>query len=97
MISALPLNVVPPLILPIFYIILELEFFVVFLEDVELGLLSYSSYEMKVIDFFENLIFKKEIIFSGLTIISTIAFFGLPLLIILIIFHHFKRIDIRVD
>jgi len=97
MISALTLNVVPSLILPIFYIILELEFFIVFLEDVELGLLSYSSYEMKVIDFFENLIFNKEIIFSGLTIISTIAFFGLPILIILIIFHHFKRIDIRVD
>ena len=97
MISALTLNVVPSLILPIFYIILELEFFVVFLEDVELGLLSYSSYEMKVIDFIENLIFNKEIIFSGLTIISTIVFFGLPILIILIIFHHFKRIDIRVD
>ncbi|KKM24306.1 hypothetical protein LCGC14_1606370, partial [marine sediment metagenome] len=97
MISALTLKVVPSLILPIFYIILELELFVVFLEDVELGLLSYSSYEMKVIDFFENLIFNKEVIFSGLTIIRTIVFFGLPILIILIIFHHFKRIDIRVD
>ncbi len=96
MISALTLNVVPSLILPIFYIIIEV-FFVVFLEDVELGLLSYSSYEMKVINFFKNVIFNKELIFNGLTIISTIVFFGLPILIILIIFHHFKRVDIRVD
>ena len=96
MISALTLKVVPSLILPIFYISIEV-FFVIFLEDVELGLLSYSSYEMKVIDFFENLIFNKEIIFSGLTIIRTIVFFGFPILIILIIFHHFKRVDIRVD
>ena len=72
-------------------------FFVVFLEDVELGLLCYSSYEMKVIDFIENLIFNNKLIFSSLTIITKIAFFGLPLLIILIIFHHFKRVDIRVD
>lgn len=96
MVSAFTLNVVPSLILPIFYIIIEI-FFVVFLEDIELGLLSYSSYEMKVIDFIENLIFNNKLIFSSLTIISIIAFFGLPLLIILIIFHHFKRVDIRVD
>ncbi len=96
MISALTQKVVPSLILPIFYIIIEI-FFVVFLVDVELGLLSYTSYEMKVIDFFENLIFNKEIIFSALTIISTIVFYGLPIVIILIIFHHFKWIDIRVD
>ncbi|MHA2009593.1 MAG: hypothetical protein ACW99E_23055 [Promethearchaeota archaeon] len=96
MISAFTQNEVPSFILPIFYIIIEV-FFVVFLVDVELGLLSYTSYEMKVIDFFENLIFKKEIIFSALTIISSIVFYGLPIVIILIIFHHFKRIDIRVD
>ena len=96
MISTLTLKVVPSLILPTFYIVIEI-FFVVFLVDVELGLLSYTSYEMKVINFFENLIFNKEIIFSGLIIISTMVFFGLPILIILIIFHHFKRIDIRVD
>ncbi|KKL74743.1 hypothetical protein LCGC14_2061820 [marine sediment metagenome] len=96
MISAFTLNVVPSLILPLFYIIIEV-LFIMLLEEVELELLSYSSYEMKVIDLFENLIFNKEIIFSSLTIISSIVFFGLPALIILIIFHHFKRIDIRVD
>ncbi|MFW9881371.1 MAG: hypothetical protein ACFFG0_50550, partial [Candidatus Thorarchaeota archaeon] len=96
MISALTLKVVPSLILPIFYIIIEV-FFVKFLEDVELGLLSYTSYEMSVIDFFENLIFDKEISSSGLIIIRTIVFFGSPILIILIIFQYFKRIDIRID
>lgn len=95
-ISAFTLKVVPSLLLPLFFIIIEI-FFVLFLEDLELGLLSYSSYEMKVINFFENLIFNTEIIFSGLTIIRTIVFFGLPILIILVIFHHFKQIDIRVD
>ncbi|NVM38370.1 MAG: hypothetical protein HWN81_22435 [Candidatus Lokiarchaeota archaeon] len=96
LISALTLKVVPSLILPLFYIIIEI-FFVVFLEDVELGLLSYTSYEMRVIEVFENMIFDKQITFSVPTIISTISFFGLPILIILVIFHHFKRIDIRVD
>ena len=92
MISALTRNVVLSFILPFFYIIIE-----TFLEDLELGLLSYSSYTVKVIYFFENLIFHEQIIFSSVTIICIIIFFGLPILIMLITFYAFKQLDIRVD
>ena len=92
MISALTRNILASFILPIFYIFIE-----VYLEDLELGLLSYSSYTIKVIYFFENLIFHEQIILSSIKIICIIAFFGIPILIILITFYSFKQQDLRID
>ncbi len=92
MISALTRNVVLSFILPFFYVTIEL-----FLEDLELGLLSYSSYTVKVINFFYNLIFYDKIVLSTVTIICIIVFFGLSILIMLITFYAFKQLDIRVD
>ncbi len=92
MISALTRNVVLSFILPVFYIIIE-----TFLEGFDLSLFSYSSYTVKVIYFFENLIFHEQIIFSSVTIICIITFFGLPILIMLITFYTFKQLDIRID
>ena len=92
MISALTRNVVLSFILPFSYVIIE-----TFLEDLELGLLSYSSYTVKVIYFFKNLIFYEKIVLSNVTIICIIVFFGLSILILLITFYAFKQLDIRVD
>ena len=92
MISALTQNTTLSFILPFFYIIIE-----TFLEDLELELLSYSSYLVNVVSFFENLIFNEQIIFSSVTVICIIIFFGLPILVMLITFYAFKQLDIRVN
>ena len=92
MISALTQNITLSFMLPFFYIIIEL-----FLEDLELELLSYSSYLVNVVYFFENLIFNEQIIFSSVTVISIFIFFGLPILVMLITFYAFKQLDIRVN
>lgn len=92
MISALTRKTFVSFVLPFFYLSITS-----FLEYYELELLSYNSYKMKVIFFFENLLFNEQIIFSIVKNISIIIFFGLPLLIILITFYSFKRLDIRID
>ncbi len=94
MISALTRNVSISFILPFFYLIIES-----FLEDLELELLSYSSYTVEVFRFFENLIFKFNgyFTFSSVTVICIVVFFGLPILVMLITFYAFKQLDIRVN
>lgn len=92
MISALTRKTFVSFVLPFFYLNITS-----FLEYYELELLSYNSYKTKVIFFFENLLFNEQIIFSIVKNISIIIFFGLPLLIILITFYSFKRLDIRID
>jgi len=92
MISALTQNITLSFILPFFYIIIE-----TFLVDLELELLSYSSYLVNVVYFFENLIFNEQIIFSIVTVICIIILFGLPILVMLITFYAFKQLDIRVN
>lgn len=92
MISALTQNITLSFILPFFYSIIEM-----FLEDLELELLSYSSYTVNVISFFENIIFNEQIIFSSVTVICIVVFFGLPILVMLITFYAFKQLDIRVN
>jgi len=92
MISALTRNTLVSFILPFFYISITS-----FLEYFELELLSYNSYKMTVISFFENFLFNKQIIFSIVKNISLIIFFGLPILIMLITFYCFKQLDIRID
>lgn len=92
MTSALTRNTFVSFILPFFYISVETN-----LEYFELGLLSYTSYQMKVISFFENFLFNEQIIVSIVKSFSIIMFFGLPLLIILITFYCFKQLDIRID
>ena len=94
MISALTRNVSISFILPLFYLIIES-----FLEDLELELLSYSSYTVEVFYFFENLIFKFNgyFTFSSVTVICIVVFFGLPILVMLITFYAFKQLDIRVN
>jgi len=92
MTSALTRNTLVSFILPFFYISITS-----FLEYYELGLLSYNSYKMKVISFFENFLFNEQIIFSIVKNISIIVFFGLPILIMLITFYSFKQLDIRID
>jgi len=92
MISALTRNTFVSFILPFFYISITS-----FLEYYELELLSYNSYKMIVISFFENFLFNEQIIFSIVKNISIIIFFGLPILIMLITFYSFKQLDIRID
>ena len=92
MISALTQNIVSSIFLPFLYIIVE-----PFLEGLELGLLSYNSYKIKVLYFFENIFFQEKIIFSNVTCISIVAIFGLPLLVILITFYAFNQLDIRIN
>ena len=92
MISALTRNTFVSFILPFFYISIE-----TYLENFELGLLSYTSYQRKVSSFFENFFFNEQIIFSIVKNISIIIFFGLPILIMLITFYSFKQLDIRID
>lgn len=92
MISALTRNTFVSFILPFFYISITS-----FLEYYELELLSYNSYKMKIISFFENFLFNEQIIFSIVKNISIIIFFGLPILIMLITFYSFKQLDIRID
>jgi len=94
MISALTHNVSISFILPFFYLIIES-----FLEDLELELLSYSSYTVEVFYFFENLIFKFNgyFTFSSVTVICIVVSFGLPILVMLITFYAFKQLDIRVN
>jgi len=92
MISALTRNTLVSFIVPFFYISIAS-----FLEFYELELLSYNSYKIKVISFFENFLFNEQIIFSIVKNISIIIFFGLPILIMLITFYCFKQLDIRID
>ena len=92
MISALTRNTFVSFILPFFYISITS-----FLEYYELELLSYNSYKMKIISFFENFLFNEQIIFSIVKNISIIVFFGLPILIMLTTFYVFKQLDIRID
>ncbi|KKM01119.1 hypothetical protein LCGC14_1797640 [marine sediment metagenome] len=92
MVSALTRKTFVSFILPFFYINITS-----FLEYYELELLSYNSYKMMVISFFENLLFNEQIVFSIVKNISLIIFFGLPILIILITFYGFKQLDIRID
>jgi len=92
MISALTRNVISSFFLPFLYLILN-----PFLEVLELGLLSYYSYKMKVFNFFRYMFFQEIIIFSNITAICIIAIFGLPIMIILITFYTFNQFDIRVD
>ncbi len=90
--SALTRNTFVSFILPFFYISIES-----FLVYYELGLLSYTSYQTKVISFFEYIFFSEQINFSIVKSISIIMFFGLPILIMLITFYCFKQLDIRTD
>ncbi len=90
--SALTRNTFVSFILPFFYISIE-----TYLENFELGLLSYTSYQRKVSSFFEYFFFNEQIILSIVKSFSIIVFFGLPILIMLITFYSFKQLDIRID
>ena len=92
MISALTRKALVSFILPFFYISIA-----TFLEYLELELFSYNFYKMKVISFFEYVLFNEQSNFSIINTISIIIFFGLPILIMLITFYSFKQLDIRVE
>lgn len=92
MFSTLTRNTITSFIVPFLYITIE-PFFKAF----ELELLSYSYFKMIVFNFLEDIIFIERILIRDNTIISFIAFFGLPILILLITFYGFKQLDIRVD
>jgi hypothetical protein len=92
MTTALTRNTFVSFIFPFFYISLE-----TYLDYFELGLLSYTSYQMKVISFFELFFFNEQIVFSTVKSFSIIMFFGLPISIMLITFYSFKQLDIRID
>jgi hypothetical protein len=92
MFSTLTRNTITSFIVPFLYITIE-PFFKAF----ELELLSYSYFKMIVFNFLEDIIFIERILIRDNTIISFIAFFGLPILILLITFYGFKQLDIRID
>lgn len=90
--TTLTRNTITSFIVPFLYITIE-----PFFEAFELELLSYSYYKMIVFNFLEYIITIERIMIRDNTIISLIAFFGLPILILLITFYGFKQLDIRVD
>jgi len=94
MISTFTRNTFVSFILPFSYISISIA---TFLEYLELELLSYNFYKMKVVSFFEYFLFNEQIIFSIVNTISIIIFFGLPILIVLITFYGFRQLDIRTE
>ena len=92
LVSTLTRNIAISFIFPFFYVISE-----GFLEELELGLLSFNSYILKVFDFFENLIFFERIDLNAVTFFCLLFFFGASILIILITFYTYNQLDIRID
>ncbi len=92
MVSALTRSITLSFIFPFFYIIID-----PLLEGFELGLLSFNSYTLRVIDFFENLFFYETIDLHVTTTFCLIFFFGASLLIIPLTFYIFNQQDIRID
>jgi len=91
-ISALTRSITLSFIFPVFYILID-----PLLEGFELGLLSINSYTLRVIDFFEFLLFYETIDLNAITIFCMIVFFGVSLLIIPLTSYIFNQQDIRID
>ena len=92
MVSALTRSISLSFIIPFFYITIE-----TFLENYELGLLSFYSYSLQVFNFFRDLIFPEKIVLNVVNIFCLIIFFGGSLLIMLLTFYIFNKQDIRID
>ncbi len=92
MISALTRSISLSFIFPFFYILID-----PLLEGFELGLLSLNSYTLRTSDFFLNLIFHDKIALNVVNIFCLIIFFGVSIMIMLITFYSFNKLDIRID
>lgn len=92
MISALTHNIAISFIFPFFYVISE-----GFLEELELGLLSFNSYALRVFSFFENLLFFDIIDLNAVTFFCLLFFFGASILFMLLTFYAFNQLDVRID
>ncbi|MHA2035536.1 MAG: hypothetical protein ACW98X_03825 [Promethearchaeota archaeon] len=92
MVSALTRSIALSFIFPFFFIIIS-----PLLEGFELGLLSFNSYTLRVLDFFENLLFYDIVSLNTIAIFCLIFFFGVSVLIIPLTFYIFNQQDIRID
>ena len=89
--SALTQNIIISFSIPFLYFSFEPIFFILNIE-----LLSYSYFRRNIYSFLQNIFFNERFMENDL-VLSYIVFFGAPLIIIIIIFYGFKRVDIRIN
>ena len=93
LLSSLTRNTFVAFLVPFFYLYFS-EFFIA----LDMELLSYNYYGDTVFFFFKDIIFSNNYIINDfpLLVFSLFMYFGLPIILFIVTYFEFKKIDIRV-